>query len=69
MVIFDPTVFVIFSHIVIFWPNGYDIYRQSPTFLSITKTIILVICMQIWTLLISPKNKDMKGDLMRPIDN
>ena len=30
-----------------------DIYRQSPTFLSLTKSILLVHSMQIWTLLSS----------------
>ena len=33
-----------------------EIYRQSPTFLSLTKKLILVISMQIWTLLINPNH-------------
>ena len=32
------------------------IYGQSPTFLSLTKSLFLVISMQIWTLLISPNH-------------
>ena len=39
------------------------IYRQSHTFLSITKTLILVTSMQIWTLLISPAKHPVSNSL------